>query len=118
MDALLLRSLPVAEPDRLALLNWHARIRDKREFVMHGGHGSDWGDAEAGTSSGMFPYGAFEMFRKNDAIFSSVFGYFHQSRLARRLNLTVQGQAEVASVEYVSGEFFSGTGRFRPRPGG
>ena len=110
MDALLLRTLPVAEPDRLALFNWHARIRDKREFVMHGGHGSDWGDGESGTSSGMFPYGAFEMFRKNDAIFSSVFGYFHQSRLARRLNLTVQGQAEVASVEYVSGDFFSGLG--------
>jgi MacB-like periplasmic core domain len=60
MDALLLRSLPVTEPDRLALL--------------------------------------------------SVFGYFHQSRLARRLDLTVQGQADVASVEYVSGEFFSGLG--------
>ena len=110
MDALLLRSLPVAAPDRLALLNWHARIRDSHEFVMHGSHGSDWGDAASGTTSGMFPYGAFELFRKNDAIFSSVFGYFHQSSLARRLNLTVQGQSDMASVEYVSGEFFSGLG--------
>jgi macrolide transport system ATP-binding/permease protein len=110
MDALLLRSLPVAEPDRLALLNWHARIRNRKEFVMHGSHGSSWDDATSGTISGMFPYGAFELLRKNDSIFSSVFAYFHQSRLARRLNLTVQGQAEVASVEYVSGEFFSGLG--------
>jgi macrolide transport system ATP-binding/permease protein len=110
MDALLLRSLPVFEPDRLALLNWHARIRNKQEFVMHGSHGSDWGDAKSGTTSGMFPYGAFELFQKNDAIFSSVFAYFHQSGLARPLNLTVHGQAEVASVEYVSGEFFSGLG--------
>ena len=110
MDALLLRSLPVAAPDRLALLNWHARIRDNRAFVMHGSHGSDWGDAASGTTSGMFPYGAFELFRNNDAVFSSVFGYFHQSSLARRLNLTVQGQADMASVEYVSGEFFSGLG--------
>jgi predicted permease len=110
MDALLLRSLPVAAPDRLALLNWHAKIRDNHEFVMQGSHGSDWGDATSGTTSGMFPYGAFELFRKNDSIFSSVFGYFHQSSLARRLNLTVQGQADMASVEYVSGEFFSGLG--------
>ncbi|MGH7489862.1 MAG: ABC transporter permease, partial [bacterium] len=110
MDALLLRSLPVAEPDRLALLNWHARIRNRHEFVMHGSHGSDWGDARSGTTSGMFPYGAYELFRKDDSIFSSVFAYFHQSRLARRLNLTFQGQAEAASVEYVSGEFFSGLG--------
>ncbi len=110
MDALLLRSLPVEAPDRLALLNWHARIRDKREFVMHGSHGSDWGDAASGATSGMFPYAAFELFKENDSIFSSVFGYFHQSSLARRLNLTVGGQADMASVEYVSGEFFSGLG--------
>src|ERR1700722_16139256 len=110
MDALLLRSLPVAEPDRLALLNWHARIRNKHEFVMYGSHGSAWDEATSGSISGMFPYGAFELFRKDSSIFSSVFAYFHQSRLARRLNLTVQGQAEVASVEYVSGEFFSGLG--------
>jgi predicted permease len=109
MDALLLRSLPVAEPDRLALLNWHARIRNK-EFVMHSSHGSAWGDAASGKTSGMFPYGAFELFRKNDSTFSTVFAYFHQSRLARGLNLRTQRQAEVANVEYVSGEFFSGLG--------
>jgi macrolide transport system ATP-binding/permease protein len=110
MDALLLRSLPVAEPDRLALLNWHARIRDNHQFVMHGSHGSNWGDAASGTTSGMFPYAAFELFRKNDSMFSSVFAYFHQSSWARRVNLTVQGQTDMASLEYVSGEFFSGLG--------
>src|SRR5947209_5800303 len=67
MDALLLRSLPVQAPDRLALLNWHAKIRDNHAFVMHGSHGSDWGDAASGTTSGMFPYGAFEVFRKNES---------------------------------------------------
>ncbi|HXB72783.1 MAG TPA: permease prefix domain 1-containing protein [Candidatus Acidoferrales bacterium] len=108
IDALLLRSLPVAAPDRLALLNWHARIRDNHEFVIHGSHGSNWGDAMSGTTSGMFPYGALELFRKDDSVFSSLFGYFHQSSQARNLNLMVQGQADMASVEYVSGEFFSG----------
>jgi len=109
MDALLLRSLPVAEPDRLAMLNWSARIRDRHAFVMHGSHGSAWGDA-SGTTSGMFPYRAFELFRKENSVFSSVFAYFHQSAWARNLNLTVQGQADAASVEYVSGEFFTGLG--------
>jgi hypothetical protein len=48
MDALLLRSLPVSEPDRLVLLNWHAKVDLHRLFVIHEGHGSDWGDGLPG----------------------------------------------------------------------
>src|ERR1043166_8937357 len=43
MDALLLRTLPVAEPDRLALFHWHARIRDKPEF------GTRWEEEQVET---------------------------------------------------------------------
>jgi predicted permease len=109
MDALLLRSLPVADPGRLVVLNWHAKSAGK-DFVMHETHGSDWGDERSGATSGMFPYPAFELFRKNDAIFSSVFGYFFQSGLAKRLNLAVHGQADLASVHYVTGDYFRGLG--------
>lgn len=107
MDALLLRTLPIANPDRLVVLNWHAENPGKVS-VMHESHGSDWGDAQSGATSGMFPYPAFELFRKNDGIFSCVFGYFFQSGLATRLNLTVHGQADLASVHYVSGNYFQG----------
>jgi macrolide transport system ATP-binding/permease protein len=109
MDALLLRSLPVADPESLVVLNWHARS-DRRDFVMHSGHGSGWGNAKTGQTGGMFPYPAFELFRKNQAIFSNVFGYFFQSALAKRLNVEVQGQADLASVQYVSGDYFRGLG--------
>ena len=64
----------------------------------------------------MFPYPAFELFHKNDAIFSSLFGYFFQSGLAKRLNLSVHGQADLASVHYVTGDYFRGLG-VRPAAG-
>ncbi|MGO9260523.1 MAG: ADOP family duplicated permease [Bryobacteraceae bacterium] len=108
MDALLMRSLPVAEPERLVVLNWNAKVKGRGDFVMHGMWGHTWGDKKSGETSGMFPYPAFDLFRKNDTIFSSVFGYFQGS--GQNLNLAVRGQAELASGEYVSGGYFSGLG--------
>ncbi len=109
MDALLLRSLPVAEPGRLALLNWNAKITNGRDFVMHGMSGHSWGDDQTGETSGMFPYPAFELFQKNDAVFSNVFAYY-RSRQVRNLNLTVHGESDLAGGQYVSGDFFRGLG--------
>ncbi len=113
MDALLMRRLPVAEPERLVVLNWNARITGRHEFVMHSMWGHSWGDEKSGTTSGMFPYPAFELFRKNDAIFSSVLGYFEGGK---NLSLTTQGQADMAGGEYVSGDYFRGLG-VRPAAG-
>ena len=106
MDAILLRSLPVADPESLVVLNWHARSPG-RDFVMQAMSGSTWGDSKSGTTSGMFPFGAFELFQKDDAIFSSVFAYF-QPRQTRRLNLAIKGQADLASGLTVSGDYFRG----------
>src|SRR5438309_6237583 len=71
MDSILLRSLPVSDPESLLVLNWHARSTSGPDFVMHGMSGSSWDDSKSGTTSGMFPFEAFELFRKDDAIFSS-----------------------------------------------
>jgi len=60
----------------LTALNWDDKIKGRHDFVMHCSHGSNWGDAKSGTTSGMFPYAAFELFKKNDAMFSSVFACF------------------------------------------
>jgi macrolide transport system ATP-binding/permease protein len=109
MDALLMRSLPVAEPGRLVVINWNARVKNRRDFLMHSMWGNTWGDQTSGATSGMFPYPAFEFFRRNDTIFSSVFGYF-QAKSGKSLNLAVRGQADLASGEYVSGGYFSGLG--------
>jgi macrolide transport system ATP-binding/permease protein len=109
MDAILLRSLPVADPESLVVLNWNAKITSQRDFVMHAMSGSSWGDNTSGATSGMFPFGAFELLQKDDAIFSSVFAYF-QPRQARRMNLAIKGQAELASGFTVSGDYFRGLG--------
>src|SRR5947208_15357788 len=119
MDSILLRALPVTDPESLVVLNWHAKPRNvddgnggaRRDFVMKAMSGSSWGDAKSGTTSGMFPFEAFELLQKDDAIFSSVFAYF-QPRQARKVNLEIKGQADVASGLTVSGEFFRGLGVF------
>jgi len=108
MDSILLRSLPVADPERLVVLNWHAKATRARDFVMHAMSGSTWGDAKSEVS-GMFPYAAFELFQKSDSVFSSVFAHFQFWRV-RKLNLTIKGQADIAMGWNVSGGYFGGLG--------
>ena len=104
MDAILLRSLPVSDPDSLVVLNWHAKQAKWGAFVMHAISGGTFDDPKTGTTAGIFPYPAFELFHQNDSIFSSVFAY----HAARGLNVTFKGQADVARGEYVSGDYFRG----------
>ena len=47
MDSLLLRSLPVSDPESLAVLNWGANPTG-RDFVMRGMSGSTWSDRKMG----------------------------------------------------------------------
>lgn len=103
MDSILLRSLPVTDPQSLVLLSWHTPRRE-----MHGTnrHSNSFADPNGGFIGGFFSYPAFELFRRNDTVFSSVFGY----QGAGKLNLTFRGQAELAYTEYVSGDYFRGLG--------
>jgi predicted permease len=107
LDAILLRSLPVSDPESLVVLNWHARST-KPDFVMKSMSGSTWGDRTSGITSGIFPYPAFELFEKS-GVFSSVMAHFSGGR-ARNLNLSIHGQANLAAGEFVSGSFFRGLG--------
>src|SRR5207248_7769451 len=71
--------------------------------VMHGGDGSTWTD-DNGMSSGIFPFGAFEILRENNSIFSSLFPYYPTGKRT----LMIKGQAEIAAGEYISGDYFRG----------
>jgi predicted permease len=109
MDSILLRSLPVPDPESLAVLNWHSKDYrgpkgERSPFVMHSVSGHAYNDPRTGLTSGIFPFPAFEVVRKVDTVFSSVFAYYP----AERLNVMVRGQADVASGEYVSGDYFRG----------
>ena len=102
MDSILLRSLPVSDPESLAVLNWQARGTG-RLFVMHSMDGSTYRD-KSGVTGGIFPFPAFDLVRRTSSDFACVFAYHHTGVL----NLTVKGQAEIASGEYVSGDYFRG----------
>lgn len=104
MDFLLLRSLPVSDPESLVVLNWRANPTG-RDFVMHAMSGDTWREGKFGEVSGIFPYPAFELIRTTSAaVFSSVFAYYP----TRKVNVMVKGQAEQASGEFVSGDYFRG----------
>ena len=88
MDSILLRSLPVPDPQSLVMLSWHTpRIA---RCTASNRHDDSYDDPNGGFIGGIFSYPAFEMLRKNDTVFSSVFGY----QGAGDLNLTFRGQAE------------------------
>src|SRR5262249_30402312 len=104
MDALLMRSLPVSDPESLAVLNWGASPTG-RDFVMRSMSGSTWREEKWTTVSGIFPFPAFEVIRTNSGqVFSSVFAYYP----TRKVNVMVKGQAEQAGGEFVSGDYFRG----------
>jgi predicted permease len=108
LNALLMRSLPVADPESLVVLNWHSwpPQEGSKEWihVIHGVQGILWPGDKGAMVSGMFPYGAFETLREENPVFSTLFGYFN----GRNRNLTVRGQAASASAEYVTGGYFRG----------
>src|SRR5690348_4679516 len=77
MDSILLRSLPVQDPQSLVMLNWRSQPRPvpgqnktkgkqaKIESVMHftmQTSGSTYNDPKSGFNAGIFPYAAFELF--------------------------------------------------------
>ena len=108
MESILLRSLPVSDPESLVVLNWHSRPPrgDGKQsvHVMHGLQGMGWPADKGGMFAGMFPYAAFETLREQNPAFSTLFGYFN----GRNKTLAVRGQAASAGTEYVTGEYFRG----------
>src|SRR5579884_214433 len=108
MDSILLRSLPVADPESLVLLNWHSRppqdASGQWAHVIHGLQGVLWPGDKGAMVSGMFPYAAFETLRSDNTVFSTLFGYFN----GLHSNISVRGQATTAATEYVTGEYFRG----------
>jgi predicted permease len=101
MDAMLMRSLPVPEPESLVTLAWHAKKPE-----MHGSnrHDDSYTDPSGGFVGGIFAFQAFELFQRDTSVFTTVFGY----QGAGDLHVAVNGHAEIAKGEYVSGDYFTG----------
>jgi predicted permease len=103
MDGVMLRALPVKHAEELVILNWRAKSDAP---VVHNHWGSNYDEPGGGTTSPNFPYPAFELLRDHNDVLSSLFGHAGGGRL----NLVIDGNAELASGQYVTGGFFSGLG--------
>ncbi len=110
LDAILLRALPVQHPETLVVLNWHSK--DDHPPVVHSLNGSNFRDPKTGYTSGNFPFASFEVLGASTQVLSTLFAFNN----AGRLNLLIDGQADLAAGQYVSGGFFSGLG-VRPAAG-
>jgi macrolide transport system ATP-binding/permease protein len=112
MDAILWRSLPVSDPGSLVVLNWRAKAfgrpgtKEPAASVVRGMAGLINDDPRGGVIGGIFPYPAFALLEKNAAVFSALFGYCPSPQL----NVKVRGEADLASGEYVSGDYFRALG--------
>jgi macrolide transport system ATP-binding/permease protein len=103
MDGVMLRALPVQHSEQLVILNWRAKSDAP---VVHSHWGSNYDEPGGGTISPNFPYPAFELLREHNDVLSSLFGHAGGGRL----NLVIDGNAELASGQYVTGAYFSGLG--------
>jgi len=99
VEAMLLRQLPILQPEQLVRMRWHTRQAENHGMSRHA---SSFRDLTAGYTGGVFSYPAFEMFQQHSNLFANVFAYQGTGLLTVGLN----GQADTASGEYVSGEYF------------
>jgi len=103
VNEVLLKMLPVRHPEQLVLLDW----RTKGQFIFGSMSGSITREPETGLRVGSsFSYPAFEQFRSQTQTLSDVFAFAPQGQL----NVSVDGQAEIASGQLVSGGFYTGLG--------
>src|SRR5829696_7600414 len=103
VDAVLLKKLPVKEPDRLVLLKTQAA----REFNFGGYNGNTTTDPSTGTTiATSFPYLTFTRLREQESVLSDVFAFAPTGAL----NVKVDGQADVATGLVVSGNYYAALG--------
>jgi predicted permease len=107
MDAILLRALPITDPESLIVVSWRAKPWNNSKgepFAMHGMDGSTW-RYSGGVESRMFPFVSYERLQEASApVFSTLFGH----KASGKVNVLINGAAELADGEYVTGTFFSG----------
>ena len=106
LDAVLLKPLPVAEPERLVLFEWQAGL----PFRVSGYHGSSFVPTPAGTDGGsLFHYDIFERLRQtcvasSESPISDLFAFAP----IKQVNAVVDDQAEIVNGQAVSGGYFDG----------
>jgi len=105
VDTLVLRKLPVRNPDELVLFQWTSAPRPK--FVTSMTYDATAADRQTGLRTNQtFPYPMLQQFRENSSGLAAVFGF---ARLYP-FPMTEGGEAAIASGEMVTGNYFSSLG--------
>ena len=113
VDAVLLKTLPVAEPDRLVLFEWQAG----RPFRISGMSGTSNVPTPEGTRAlSLFRYDVFQKMdqARLQASDSPLTDFFAFAPL-REVTAVVGDQAEVIDGQAVSGNYYSGLSAAQPR---
>ncbi|HEX8184614.1 MAG TPA: ABC transporter permease, partial [Blastocatellia bacterium] len=101
VNAVLLKKLPVKNPDQLILLHWVSG----KDFPAKAISGNvDMRDDKATSTS--FSYSAFEQFRDHNETLSDVIAFTDVGRL----NVSIDGEAELVGGQLVSGGYYDGLG--------
>jgi predicted permease len=106
IDAMLLKKLPVHNPDDLVLFNWSAAQAggDLPLSITFDGNRTD--PATGRTTWDSFSYRVFEQFKTGNKTLSAIFAF---ARIYRA-NIVADGSAEIGDGELVSGGYFNGLG--------
>ncbi len=102
MDAILVRTLPVHDPQSLVVMQWHSLTRPP---VVRNINGSIYNEPGFGQVSPSFPNRVLEILA-DSPILSSVAGYY----CTGRLTALIHGQSSAVDAMYVSGGFFGALG--------
>jgi len=102
VDAMLLKMLPVKEPERLVLFKSVA----PQDFSVGGYNGSSRRDEQTGlVNRTSFAYQSYQRLRAQQGPMSDIFAFGNIG-----LNVTADGEADVANGQVVTGNYFAALG--------
>jgi predicted permease len=106
MDAVMLKMLPIKDPQRLVLFGW---ISQGESFdVTTSGYGLANPQQREGHLSFAFPF--VEQLGAQSKVFSSVFGFVPMGWSKESVVVNIDGQASMTDAVMVTGDYFSGLG--------
>ncbi len=99
VDAVLLRQLPVKNPQQLVLFTWNSHMKWPPNF------------SQTGTESRFsFSYPAFKEIRDQNQVLSNAFAFVPMGFTAQNTTVGLDGHSTQGNGMMVTGEFFSGLG--------
>jgi predicted permease len=106
MDAVMIKVLPVKNPQQLVLLGW---VRPGSTFHINtSGYGLPGPQSSDVLASFAYPF--VDQLRFRDTDFSSVFGFVPMGWSKESVNVSIDGEASMADGVMVTGDYFSGLG--------